>query len=852
MSKSAKKVSGTLRSKRPSGGTDNRYLAPFSPLLFLGLLSLFGGSPCRAALSGRQIYLEKCAECHGAQGEGNTSQYPDPLEGDLPLTELVRLITETMPEDDPLQCVGPEAENVGHYLYDAFYSALAQARHAPAKILLSRLTVRQYENSIADLGQSFTAPDPSHTMSLQGPYGLLGDYYNARHFQPDQHAFQRRDATLDFDFGRARPTVEGPAETGTGAADFGASPEASQAIAQVKRKAKASEKQKEVLTDFSVRWQGSVFAPETGAYEFILETPNGSKLWINDNQVPLIDAWVASGNAARHRASIRLLGGRFYPLQLDLFKHKEQNASIRLKWRPPHRAEEKIPERNLAPVRVAPTLVVQTPFPPDDRSTGYVRANQISQAWDEAATNAALEVATAIYKRLPESISLPKGAADRVPRLRKFCTAFAQRAFRRPLGEPQRDFFVARPFQHVRDDPQELEFALKKSLLTVLNSPRFLYREVRFDPPAADTSSAIEPFDAYDIASWLSFALWDSLPDGPLLEAAATGQLESHEQIAQQAERMIADRRSKAKLHDFLMQWLKLDQPMEILKDRQQFPRFTKDVAADLRKSLDLLLDEMVESESFDFRQLLLSQSYYLNGRLAHFYGIDLPVNAPFQRWTDESGQRVGLLSHPYLLARYAYASTSSPIHRGVWIARSLLGRRLMPPPIAVEPLPPQQHADWSTRQRVASQTRPPMCQTCHKLINPLGFTLENFDAVGRFRDNERGLPVNSAGSYQTTHGEQVRFWSVPELATYLADSQDTHQAFIERLFQFMINQPLTAFGGDALGNLERSFVENDCSIQALLAEIATTSACRVRALERQRVLAAKPEARITENGVLP
>jgi hypothetical protein len=163
-----------------------------------------------------------------------------------------------------------------------------------------------------------------------------------------------------------------------------------------------------------------------------------------------------------------------------------------------------------------------------------------------------------------------------------------------------------------------------------------------------------------------------------------------------------------------------------------------------------------------------------------------------------------------------------------------------MPPPIAVEPLPPQSHVGLSTRERVALQTGPPLCQSCHRLINPLGFTLENFDAVGRFRDNELGLPIDTTGSYITTSKEKYQFWSVPELAAFLANSKDAHEAFIQGLFQFMINQPIRAFGDDTLANLERSFGQNECSIQTLLAEIATISACRVREIERQREMEQK------------
>jgi hypothetical protein len=726
-----------------------------------------------------------------------------------------------MPEDSPEQCVGPEAEKVGRYLYDTFYSSLAQARHAPARIRLSRLTVRQYENTIADLTRSFTAPTQSSEIDWKGPQGLQGEYFYAHNFKADQHAFQRRDATIDFDFGTARPVIKGSDEPGA---------QVGQSAEQAKPKDEVTKKLEKAETSFSIRWQGAVVAPVTGIYEFILETANGTKLWVNDNRVPLIDAWVASGNTTRTRASLRLLGGRQYPLRLDLFKHKEPSASIRLKWRPPHLGEEVIPRHALRPGKAAPTLVVRTPFPPDDRSTGYVRANRISQAWDEATTYAALEVATRILESLPSYVTLPKEGSDRITALRQFCTTFAERAFRRPLSERQRAFFVERPLQQ----EQDLELAFKKALLVILKSPHFLYREVKQGAADEGPNERVDPFDSYDVAAWLAFTLWDSLPDGPLLAAAASGQLDSRAQIYQQAARMVADQRSKAKLHDFLLQWLKLDQPVELVKDPRQYPRFTKEVAADLRTSLGLFLYEVAQGETVDYRQLLLSDSIYVNGRLAQYYGLDLPIDAPFQRVTDPAGQRVGLLAHPYLLARYAYASTSSPIHRGVLIARSLLGRRLMPPPKAVEPLPPKQHADLSTRQRVALQTQPPACQTCHMLINPLGFTLENFDAVGRFRDNEGGFPVDATGSYVTTGGEEIQFWSVPELAAFLAGSKDAHKAFIEGLFQCMINQPMAAFGDDTLGMLQRTFVENQYNLQALQAEIATASVWRVRALQRQ------------------
>src|SRR5262249_11185354 len=154
--------------------------------------------------------------------------------------------------------------------------------------------------------------------------------------------------------------------------------------------------------------------------------------------------------------------------------------------------------------------------------------------------------------------------------------------------------------------------------------------------------------DAYDIASRLSFGLWDSLPDQELLEAAAAGQLATRDQVIRQAERMVGDLRSRAKLRQFLLQWLKVDQVPEMAKDPNRFPEFTPAVASDLRTSLDLFLDDVVWGESSDFRQLLLADSLYLNGRLARVYGADLPPDAPFQKVPRDPHKYAGVLSHPY------------------------------------------------------------------------------------------------------------------------------------------------------------------------------------------------------------
>ncbi len=181
-----------------------------------------------------------------------------------------------------------------------------------------------------------------------------------------------------------------------------------------KREEEAAEAQQ-----FSVRWQGSLFAPDTGDYEFIVRTENGVRLWVNDHETALIDAWVQSGPQTEHRAGLRLLGGRTYTIRLEMFRHKEKSASVHLLWKPPHLAESVIPARYLSPHWSPTVYVVQTPLPPDDRSRGFERGSGISKAWDEATTFAALDAATYVSEHLRELTQIKRDDEKRNERLRR-------------------------------------------------------------------------------------------------------------------------------------------------------------------------------------------------------------------------------------------------------------------------------------------------------------------------------------------------------------------------------------------------------------------------------------------------
>jgi mono/diheme cytochrome c family protein len=753
--------------------------------VFAGLLIVLAPPLTMAAdqRTGEQIYRQRCASCHGVSGEGTDDNYPHPLAGKKALPQLVRFIAKSMPKDDPKKCTAEEAQKVASFIYDAFYSEAAQARNRPPRVELSRLTVRQYRQAVTDLIANFR---PAGRWDEQR--GLHGEYFKSRRFRNGERVLERTDPEIRFDFGTASPVPD-----------------------------------KMPSDSFSIRWQGSVLAPETGEYEFTIRTKHAARFWINDLKHPLIDAYVKSGDDTEHRASMSLLGGRVYPLRLEFSKAKQgvtdkkfekikpppPDASIALEWKLPRRAAEVIPARNLSPHSSAEIFVLGTAFPPDDRSIGYERGTSVSKAWDQATTDAAIEVAGYVVGHLTELSEVSDRAADREPRLRDFCRRFAERAFRRPLTGEQKALFIDRQFERARNP----EMAVKRVVLFVLESPQFLYHELGDDR------------DPYNVAARISFALWDSLPHQELLQAAAAGKLATQDQVARQAERLLSDLRARSKVREFLHQWLKIDPAPELNKARQAFPGFDQAVASDLRTSLDLFLDEVIWGPASDFRQLFRADYLYLNGRLGRFYGGNLPADAPFRKVSLEPHERAGILSHPYLMATLAYTATSSPIHRGVFLARNILGVGLKPPPEAFMPLAPELHPELSTRERVALQTSPQQCQSCHGVINPLGFTLERFDAIGRLRDQEGGHPIDTSGAFLTRSGEQVRFTGVRDLANFVAASPEAQEAFVEKLFHYLVKQPIRAFGPGEVTRLQRFFAEHDCNIRKLMVEMVAESA---------------------------
>jgi hypothetical protein len=441
---------------------------------------------------------------------------------------------------------------------------------------------------------------------------------------------------------------------------------------------------------------------------------------------------------------------------------------------------------------------------------GFERGVAVSREWDEATTTAALEAGRYVSKNLPELSGVQDGDKDRESRLKTFCRNFLERAFRRPLTNEVEQTYINHQFASANS----LEGAVQRVVVLALKSPRFLYREIGGGQP-----------DSYRIASDLSFALWDSLPDPELRRVAASGELLTKDQIQRQASRMADDNRAWSKVRQFLLLWLKIDEVPDLTKDKKHYPFFDEAFASDLRTSLELYLQNEAWQGSADYRKLMSDDVEFLNGRLSQVYGGGLSADAGFQAVEPDPVHRAGVITQPYLLTRFAYYDGSSPIHRGVLITRNLLGRILNPPPSAFAPLAASTHPNLTTRQRVALQTKPEFCNQCHGRINPLGFVLERFDAAGRVRTEESGSPIDETGFYKCKSGKVESFSNAKDLANYLALGDDPQTAFVEKLFLNVAKRPASAFGANKLSQLKQSFAENQYSIRSLATAMATIAA---------------------------
>jgi mono/diheme cytochrome c family protein len=337
----------------------------------------------------------------------------------------------------------------------------------------------------------------------------------------------------------------------------------------------------------------------------------------------------------------------------------------------------------------------------------------------------------------------PAAAKDELPCAKKIITTLARRAYRRPITD--NDLETLLNFYQSGKNSGTFETGIEMALRRILASPQFVYRFER--DPANIAPDTLYRISDLEMASRLSFFLWSSLPDDQLLTVAAQGKLKDPAVLEQQVKRMLADPRSESLVNNFAEQWLYLRNLRGVVPDLETFPNFDDNLRQSFRRETELFFESILREDQNVLR--LLDANYtFVNERLAHHYGIPNVYGSQFRRVALASDARRGLLGQGSILTVTSVATRTSPVQRGKWLLENVLGTPPNPPPANVPPL--KENAAGGTalsvRQRMEAHRANPACAGCHKVMDPYGFALDNFDGIGAWRDlSEAGAPIDSA-----------------------------------------------------------------------------------------------------------
>lgn len=382
---------------------------------------------------------------------------------------------------------------------------------------------------------------------------------------------------------------------------------------------------------------------------------------------------------------------------------------------------------------------------------------------------------------------------------------FLPRAFRRPVAQQELDRYVSLVEQTVKHG-ESFPDAMSMALQAVLISPHFLFRVEGGRRQAGD----IETIDDFALASRLSYFLWSSMPDEELFQLAREDRLHQPDVLKQQTLRMMQDPRSNALIENFAGQWLGLRKlgTNEIDPDGKLFSEFTRDIRMDMWKETELFFGSVVRTDASIY-ELLSGQYTFLNERLAKFYGIDGVSGPEFRRVDLKDGKRAGVVTQGSVLTLTSYPTRTSPVKRGEWVLSNILGDSPPDPPPVVPALSETQAANpnLSFREQLVLHREDPGCYACHKIMDDIGFGLQNFDAVGRWRTKDGPHDIDASGVFPS--GE--KFDGPGELIGILRQHQDQFaRCLTEKMLTFALGRGVEWFDKCAVDSITSELSRND------------------------------------------
>lgn len=407
-----------------------------------------------------------------------------------------------------------------------------------------------------------------------------------------------------------------------------------------------------------------------------------------------------------------------------------------------------------------------------------------------------------------------------------------RRAYRRPLTtEEAAAHFELFQAGRTLYDGSEVRNGTQLLIEAILQSPLFLYRVELSDRQDGDR---VIPLSGYEVASRLSFMLWNTLPDTTLLDAARDGILDTPAGIESHARRLLNDERAADSVDDFHRQWLHYDDYEDLAKSPSLHPDWDPAIGDALVEETQRFIRHVVLEQESTYTELMTASYGFVNQELADIYGVEgtfgsslssMPVNL-------DPTQRAGLITKAGFLASHAYPNQDSPIHRGVFVQRQFLCTTLRPPTFQIDPnLPALSDTIRTTRQQVEEHTAAVECQQCHGTINPTGFAFSHYDATGAYRTEENGESVDSSGSLMID-GERRSFEDAVEVARLLAQSEQSQRCYLSQWFQYANGRVTAPEDVCTLDALHEQMRDGDYNIKELLVALTQTRTFRYRAVE--------------------
>lgn len=413
---------------------------------------------------------------------------------------------------------------------------------------------------------------------------------------------------------------------------------------------------------------------------------------------------------------------------------------------------------------------------------------------------------------LPKSLQ-PDSSKNDAEAASEIIAGFARRAWRRPVTEDEK-LRLLQLYEASAGRGRGFLASVREPLKAVLVSPHFLF-VVETEPDA----TGVIRLTPHQIATRLALFIWSSVPDEELLQAADSEAILAEDQIRTQVRRMLADPRSLALGENFGLQWLGLRGFGEVHPDESVFPEYTEALASDLREEAMRFVAHVFQ-QNRPITDLLAADYVLVNRRLAQHYQIDLPAESSWQTVSVTDGRRGGVVTLGSVLTATSYPRRTSPVLRGRWILEEVLGSAVPAPPPNVPALEESSEGKegLTLRQRLDLHRQKAECASCHDRMDPLGFGLENFDGIGRWRETDQGLPVDNAGKLPS--GDT--FSGPGELKSVLMKrSGEFQQHFVRKLLGFALGRELNKFDQCIVETCVKKLSENELKSQILIEEIA-------------------------------